>query len=101
MQLVHTKENIIEKIIRDADGRLVRATFAVYENGGRIKARLLHAVFLDESVTIESNRILSLGGFVPLQTISSGILPFAKIVSPYFSNNLLYSLGSKPRAPTR
>ena len=98
MNLISKQENIIEKIIRDTDGRLVRATFAVYESNGRVKARLLHVVFIDEPAEIE-NTVLKLGGFVLPKTFRSAIFPSHKIISPYFSN-LLYVSGSQSRAPT-
>ena len=98
MQLTHHKENIIEKIIRDGDGRLVRATFAVYESRGRIKARLLTAVFIDEYAEI-GNAVLKLDGFSLPKVAQSDEIIYTKIVSPYFSNSF-YISGSQPRAPT-
>ena len=92
--------NIVERILRDKDGRLVLATFCVYEIDGRIKARLVNAVFLEEAPAIE-NKVLTLSGFS--SKIASTFLDFIQkaIVSPYFNNNLLYFSGSKPRAPTK
>ncbi len=99
-QVTLSKSNYIEKILRDADGRLVRATFCVYENGGRIKARLVSAVYIEENIATE-NKIPLLNfttlSVVKYQKASLG----GKITSPYFNSSLLYSLGSKPRAPTR
>lgn len=99
MQLTPLRLNTIEKILRDKEGRLVRATFCVYENGGRFKARLVSAVVIDESSIIE-NKILTLAGVA-----EKGVRPLSfhvlkrKGSDPFFSN-LLYTSGSKPRAPT-
>ena len=46
MQIVNSKVNIIEKVLRDKQGRLVRARFQVYEIAGRIKARLLDFTYI-------------------------------------------------------
>src|SRR4051812_42185052 len=97
MQLA--KSNFIEKILRDADGRLVRATFCVYENGGRIKARLVSTVFLEENLS--ENKILFLNGQVATPEISSEVSNSHSITSPYFDSRLLHISGSKPRAPTQ
>ncbi len=99
MQLTSPRGNLIEKIVRDGQGRLVRATFCVYENGGRIKARLLHAVVLEESAAIE-NKTLLLTGLASPKNYSHLVIQSSNIVSPYFNSNLLYSLGLQPRAPT-
>ena len=95
MQLTPRREQTIEKIIRDADGRLVKATFCVYEQGGRIKARLIEAVVLDEI----KNQTLSLGTRSKISKYVQTILQ-TKVVSPYFNTSLIYALGSRPRAPT-
>ena len=65
MQLIPTKSSFIEKIIRDQSGQLVRATFCVYECGGRIKARLVSATVIEENQTLE-NKTLFLSGFVKI-----------------------------------
>ena len=100
MQLTPTKGNYIEKIVRDAHGRLVRATFYVYENNGRVKARLIDAVLIEESFAL-SNKVYGLCGDISQKFYTSRLIFQKKIVSPYFNNNLLFSLGSKPRAPTK
>ena|ERR1700733_7437109 len=95
MQIVSHKGNIVEKILRDKQGRLVRARFYVYENAGRIKARLLEATVIAELV----GKTLSL--FAPTQKNSGQKIFFSKsFVSPYFTKNVLTFLGNKPRAPT-
>ena len=98
MQIVQSKSNIVEKIIRDKQGRLVRATFAVYENGGRIKARLVNFVYL-------TNNFLT-GAVLALKGLSNKIklgfkIYFKQLVPiPVETSETLYSSGSKPRAPT-
>ena|SRR3989338_3645589 len=93
MQIVRSKNQFVEKILRDKQGRLVRARFCVYENAGRIKARLLEATVINELV----GQVLSL--FSPVKKSSQEISFSKSIVSPYFSKNVLNFLGNKPRAP--
>ena len=97
MQIIQSKSNLIEKIFRDKEGRLIRARFFVYENAGRIKARLLDFVYINEI----AGKVFSLLGFSNSQ-YSIFNIPYSAngIVSPYFVSEILYSSGSKPRAPT-
>ena len=99
MQLTTPKGKFIEKIIRDKNGRLVRASFCVYECNGRARAHLLSAVLIDEHVAI-ANKVHSLASLVVEKSFGTKIVFQGKIASPYFSSSLLYSSGSKPRAPT-
>ncbi len=94
MQIVSHKGNIVEKILRDKEGRLVRAKFYVYESAGRIKARLLEATVIAEL----AGKVLSL--FAPIQKSRSKISFSKSTVSPYFTKDTLNFLGNKPRAPT-
>ncbi len=94
MQIVAHKGNIVEKILRDKEGRLVRAKFYIYESAGRIKARLLEATIIAEL----AGKVLSLFG--PAQKTGSKISFSKSTVSPYFNKDVLTFLGSKPRAPT-
>jgi hypothetical protein len=98
MQIIPSNQKLIEKILRDHNGQLVRATFCVYENGGRIKARLVDVVYLDEyeKLGAKTNTLSGLITKEKFETVYSAV--FA-VVSPYFSN-ILYFSGSKPRAPT-
>lgn len=98
MQITRPRGEYIEKIVRDSNGRLVRLSFCVYENGGHIRARLLNAVYLVES-SIE-NKTIFLGLWTPSVHRYSKPVFAGKITSPYFNSNLLNFLGSKPRAPT-
>ncbi len=95
MQIVTHKGKIVEKVLRDREGRLIRAKFYVYEVGGRIRARLLEATVINELV----GQVLSL--FAPKNAISSkGTFPSKSFTSPYFTKDTLNFLGNKPRAPT-
>lgn len=98
MQLIQSKSNFIEKILRDKEGRLVRATFAVYENGGRIKARLVDFVYLTNKVL--NTVIFALTAFS--EKISKRIQIYFKqqTLSPVYISEILNKTGSKPRAPT-
>lgn len=98
MQITTPRGNFIEKVFRDTEGRLVRATFCVYEEAGRVKARLLNFVYIDDS--LQNKEVLCL-------EIANTNFDFDveeevdhKILSPYFDLNLLTFLGSKPRAPS-
>ena len=98
MQIIQSKQNIVEKIFRDKNGRLVRAEFCVYENGGRIKAKLIDYVYITAGAI--SGKVLSLSG-LPKNKTSKVKTTFNGIVkSPYFNKESLYFSGSKPRAPT-
>ena len=97
MQIVKSQNNIVEKVLRDKEGRLVRARFAIYENAGRIKARLVDFVYID--VKELAGKVLSLVGFS--NKVSTKLNSFYKsVVSPFVYSEILYFSGSKPRAPT-
>ncbi|MEQ1561552.1 MAG: hypothetical protein ABL899_02425 [Nitrospira sp.] len=97
MQIIQSKTNFIEKVIRDNEGRLVRARFAVYENAGRIKARLVDFVYLD--VKEIAGKVFALFGFVKNSFNKFKVLNFTELIIHYSLFNI-HSLGSKPRAPT-
>ena len=98
-QIIPSKSNLVEKIIRDANGRLLRATFCVYENAGHVKARLLNAVYIDEK-SLAENQTLILACPRRRLGLQRVAISENKIVSTFSSSNLYYVLGSKPRAPT-
>ncbi len=104
MQIIQSKSNFVEKIFRDKAGRLVRAEFCVYENEGRIKARLVNFKYLDETTQI-SGKISGKTNFLQLghgvsKSLEFGFLYKKSFVSPYFTFETLNFIGSKPRAPT-
>jgi len=99
MQIVSTNQKIVEKTLRDKEGRLIRARFCIYESAGRIKARLVDFVYLDDK-TFNKNNAYILAGFSKKETWTSDVQT-KKYVSPYVTFKTFYSLGSKPRAPTR
>lgn len=98
MQITTPRGNFIKKVFRDTEGRLISANFCVYEEAGRIKARLLDFVYINEE--LENEEVLCLQtykikfGFEVEKKVDH------KILSPYFDFNLLTFLGSKPRAPS-
>ena len=98
MQIVRAQSNTVEKIIRDKHGRLVRATFYVYENAGRVKARLIDFVYLTEEI-IKSTKVF-LAGFFKKAPSARSDLAGKSIVSPFLNFEILFFSGSKPRAPT-
>jgi len=94
MQITHLKGNKVEKVLRDKEGRLIRATFYVYESAGRIRARLLDFSVINEL----SGDTLSLS--IPNKTHSKENSHLNSFVSRYFTKDTLQFSGSKPRAPT-
>ena len=97
-EIGYYKGNTVEKIIRDKQGRLIRATFYVYENAGRLKARLVDFVYLSDKVL--RNTVFALSGFAKTKFSPRCHLGEMAIISPYFAFDILYSSGSKPRAPS-
>ncbi len=96
MQIVSSKSNIVEKVFRDKEGRLVRARFTVYENAGRIKARLLDFSYIE---TLKGT-VASLVSFVKEKVkILVQVLEFS-FETPTLAFQTIYTSGSKPRAPT-
>ena len=97
MQIIQSKSNLFEKILRDKEGRLVRATFYIYESAGRVKARLVDFVYLTEEI-IKSTKIF-LSGFSKSNTQGNPVYNLKSLIST-FLREILYFSGSKPRAPT-
>ncbi len=98
MQIAKSQSNIVERVLRDKDGKLIRARFFVYENGGRIKARLLNFVYLAEQVLLKGTSFL-LSIASKTKSIVSKILNTSLTPRTYALAPILFS-GSKPRAPT-
>jgi len=96
-QLSRPRGEYVERIIRDKNGQLVRATFCVYECNGHIKARLLNAEFLTE--TLSNKKVIAIDG-IAKKEFREIIDEIGKTISPYFTFDTLYFSGSKPRAPT-
>lgn len=97
MQIINSNGSVIEKIIRDKNGNLVRAKFFVYENAGRIKARLIEAIIIH---TLKG-ATQALSGFAKERI--NYVVNYSREVfkSSYFNKENLYFSGSKPRAPTK
>jgi hypothetical protein len=98
-QVGYVKGNIVEKILRDKEGKLVRAQFCIYEDHGRIKARLIEAIYIEEQPLL-SGQTLSLSGYKNIKLTWSEVIPKIASLSPFFTKETLYFSGSKPRAPT-
>ena len=88
MQIIQSKSSLIEKVFRDREGRLVRAIFCVYENEGRIKARLVDFVYITEKVL--KNVVFALSGFTKSKSSPKSDLGEMAIASPYFVSDILY-----------
>ena len=97
MQLTPLQGNYIEKILRDKAGRLVRVTFYVYVQNGRLKGRIIDTVCIEEG--IEKREILLISASKQNEIVSSELSSERAIPSPYFNSTLLFLSGSKPRAP--
>lgn len=99
MQVIKSQGNIVEKVLRDREGKIIRARFFVYENGGRIKARLLDFVYLAEQVLIQSANFL-LSTVSKTKTLITKFSSVKVFTTPFTILNTIYFSGSKPRAPT-
>ncbi len=97
MNLVQSKSNIIEKVLRDKEGRLVRASFQVYENAGRLKARLLDFVYID--IPQIAGKILSIASAIK-EAILKVEFSYEAPAFVFVKSKNLESSGTKPRAPT-
>src|SRR3989338_4411724 len=97
MQIIESNSKIVEKVLRDKEGRLVRASFQIYEVAGRVKARLIDFTYIE---TLKGAG-LSLAGFIKHKIIRLGSQGSKlRFVSPYFTTDTLTFSGSKARAPT-
>lgn len=96
MSLIQSKNQYFEKVIRDKEGRLVRATFYIYEIGGRIKARLVDFKYIGEI----AGKIATIFGIYKKESKTKEGETFTRTSSPFFSFGTLHFSGSKPRAPT-
>ncbi len=98
-QIIQSKGNIVEKVLRDREGRLVRAKFFVYENAGRVKARLVDLKYLEEAILLTASKIF-LPFYKKLKSIYVQLFPKQKFAYQFVQCETLYVSGSKPRAPT-
>jgi hypothetical protein len=96
MQIVRSQQNIAEKVFKDSQGRLIRARFAVYEAGGRIKARLLDWELIE---TLVAPLMALFGKLSIAKAVATSHIRKA-FVSPYFNTEILNFTGTKARAPT-
>lgn len=99
MQIIQSQGDIVEKVLRDKDGKLIRARFFVYENNGRIKARLLDFVYLTEQLLLQGKELLL--SVFKKDNLVTAFKSFGLFLNPKtYSLITLNFLGSKPRAPT-
>jgi len=99
MQVIKSQSNIVEKVLRDKEGKLIRARFFVYENGGRIKARLLDFVYLAEQVFLEGANFL-LSTLSKAKVLATKFSDVKTYTTPFSILDIISFSGSKPRAPT-
>lgn len=99
MQIIKSKSNIVEKVFRDKEGRLVRATFCVYENAGRIKARLLDFTYIESIKGSVTNFYISFKKTLK-SVFESSVSKLGIFELSNYRLGTIYSIGSKPRAPT-
>ncbi len=98
MQIVRSQNNIFEKVLRDKEGRLIRARFSVYETAGKIKAKLIDWEYIDIKALV--GKVLSLTGFIAGKKTEYIPEQRKPILSPFFAKDFLYVAGTKARAPT-
>src|SRR5690242_13543700 len=87
------QSNIFEKVFLDKEGRLVRATFEVYEINGTLKARLLNFVY--ETVAAISGQVLKLSNFVKSEISKLSFILKVLFNPSLYSLVTIYSTGSK------
>ncbi|MDD5318979.1 MAG: hypothetical protein PHF79_04185 [Candidatus Pacebacteria bacterium] len=96
--LATRRSQFVEKIITSPEGLDFRVVFLVFEEGGRIKARLVSATPISAPAT-NNNAAMALPGFAQSMEYAA-ILAFTWddiIPSPY--NSILRFTGSIPRGP--
>ena len=96
MQIIESNSKIVEKVLRDKEGRLVRASFQIYEVAGRVKARLIYFTYIE---TLKG-AVLSLSNFIKPKIVQLGHSVSKLWTNPFVSFEILNLCGSKPRAPT-
>lgn len=95
--LTAPRAQLIEKIITSEEGVVFKAYFLVYEEEGRMKARLVRAIPISHK---QAPVVFALTGEIS----ASPVIEIASetkaeiIISPYYE--FLYFVGSKPRAPS-
>ncbi|MEN9647427.1 MAG: hypothetical protein RLY57_231 [Candidatus Parcubacteria bacterium] len=95
--LTTPRAQLIEKLITSPEGIVFRAVFLVYEEEGRIKARLVRAVPVSKKQNAIIFALAGESSNISRAEVASDAT-HNEIVSPYSS--LLYFVGSKPRAPS-
>ncbi len=95
--LTTPRAQLIEKMITSAEGIVFKAVFLVYEEEGRMKARLVQAVPVSKKA---QPVVFALTGHVHMAPAPEVIIreQATEAISPYTS--FLYFVGSKPRAPS-
>lgn len=81
MQITHSQGQYIEREMRTPQGVLVRATFFVYQNAGRMRARLVSITPLAAATKI----VKKAGSFLALPGISIKIVILPLISSVFKS----------------
>ncbi len=95
--LTTPRAQVIEKMITSEEGIVFKAVFLVYEEAGKMKARLVRVTPVAKKA---QEIIFALTGDIQTSPAIEIVSEIAEkhIVSPYSS--VLYFTGSKPRAPT-
>ena len=95
-QVGYLRGECITKIFHDKNGRLIRAKFWIYQEGTRVRARLVNFEYVNE---LTGNTPLLQGA--KTKKYPEDYFSYKKrTTSPYFAKELLDFFGSKPRAPT-
>lgn len=98
LSLCQTKNQVFERVLRTKTGDFVLATFLVYEYQGRVKARLISAVPIENADT-ESYAIKALPAPI-LKTVYEKTLSFGEaILSPF--SDFAFLMSQPTRAPAR
>ncbi|MBA3733031.1 hypothetical protein H0W91_01510 [Patescibacteria group bacterium] len=100
MQITPHNGQIVEKIMRDKQGRLVRAKFFIYESAGRLKARLIDFTYSVELVSLAAAQALLLFYNKIKSKLANLFAKQELAFVPINTDNDIDHSGTKPRAPT-
>lgn len=90
-----TRRQIVERIVKNAEGVEFKVVFLVYEEAGQIKGRIISAT----PVEAQKEPVLALTGAVKRQVISRVVKEYKRELIPSPFESLLYFNLSIPRGP--
>lgn len=99
--LVAPRTKFVEKIITSPEGVDFKVLFLVYEEAGRLKAKVISAVPVSEA-SVSKEEFLALPSTIQFKkVIDSVIYEVSQKIIPSPYNSILYFNCTIPRAPAR